>query len=482
MKFALILLCLGSLTGCEQFTKKEVVTTRTPPPDVPPPGPPVRPTPPPVAPLPNLVNFAAFESEVLTDLTTLSTVQQVNARYISVCGQYNAGTMTPTMRRAVEKGINQISLEAEVEAGEWIGEFDCTLRIDLRDYGLTPAKWRLIENADPLQFESFTDRGLLIKQLSQSRRPWIHGSNFLETALVNQTYYDLMEVPLELDTFLNQYLGCDLQRDFDDFTEDLFLAAVRRSLIALQKNRSILFTQCRDGAVSATYDVVLEAQTSPARSLSINPFPIEARSRRTFGHDASEYIFALPNNMLGYALYNAAGDREDFAPTNIVTDNVRANIDPTIRNARSCSACHTGGFIEVDDFMAQHVTGNPNFDADDIQKARAYFGRNQGMRAAMRQANSKYQDAVRILEIDINSPDPINELTDRIRKEMNANQIAGYLFMEEEEFKERLRASAAGSLAVGQLLNGGTVSFQDFVLIAPILVDDLNLFQEDLGQ
>jgi hypothetical protein len=290
-----------------------------------------------------------------------------------------------------------------------------------------------------------------------------------------------MEVPNDLGDFLSDYLGCSLQQDFDDFSDDLYLAAVRRSLIALQKNRTVLTTECQEGMMASTYDVILEAQTSPERSLSINPFPPEARSGRQFGEDAQEFIFTLPNQMLGYALF-ANGVRENFAPTNIVVDNTRANIDPTIRNARSCSGCHTGGFIEVDDFITQHVTGNPNFNANDIQKARAYFGRNQGMKAAIRQANGQYQNAVRSLQIDINSPDPINVLTDRLRTEMTAKQVASMLFLQEGDFINQLRSSANGSLAIGQLITGGTISFQDLVLIGPTLVQDLNLFQEDLGQ
>lgn len=447
-------------------------------PGVPAPGGQIDP-PDPVNPLPGLVSFQAFESEALADLTSLASVQQLNARYITVCDQYNAGSMSPVMRQAVQKGINQISLESNVEPGQWIGEFGCTLRIDLRDYGLTPSKWRIIEAADPLRFESQTDRGQLIKQLTQARRSWMHGSNFLETALVNETYYSLLEIPNELGPFLDSYLGCDLQRDFDDFSEDLFLAAVRRSLIALQKNRVILATECREGLMSSTYDFILEGQTSIERSISINPFPLEARSGRSFNEDAQEFIFKLPNQMLGYALF-ANQLRENFAPTNIVT-NTNATIDPTIRNARSCSQCHASGYLPVDDFIADHVRGNPNFTASDSQKAQAYYGRNAGMKAALAQANQRFQAAVSSLDIDINSPDPINALTDRIRIEMDAAQVAGMLFMNTDEFINALRSSAGGSLAIGQLITGGTISFQDLVLIAPILVQDLNLFQDDLG-
>jgi hypothetical protein len=434
--------------------------------------------PPPIRPRVNFVSFEAFESEALEDLTGLVSAEQANARYISLCDKVNAGEFTVEMVRGVQKALNQISLEVSPEPGQIIGEGQCTIRIDQRDFGLDGSKWNIIENDDPLKFESFTDRGILIKQLTGTARPWILGSNFVETALI-RSYYDLLEIPNDEGQFL-QSIGCNLQRDFDDFSEDLFMAAVRRSLIALQKNRSVLITDCRDGMMSATYDVQLEDITSAGRNLSINPFPVEALTNNTFQDDASEFIFTLPNGMLGYALF-AGGVREDFAPTNIVVDNVRANIDPTIRNARSCSSCHNTGFLEVDDFIADHTRGNPNFSADEIQKAQAYFGRNQAMKAAMRQANQKYANVLRELNVPTGT-DAINSLTDTIRQEMTAKQVAGMFFLQERDFLEKLQASPDGVLSIGQLLNGGTINFQDLVQIAPTLIVDLNLFQEDLGQ
>lgn len=424
------------------------------------------------------LTFDAFESEVLADVTGLVSAEQVNARYITVCDQLNAGQFTDQLRQGVEKTMNQISLEVSVETGQWIGRNKCTMRIDLRDYGLDASKWRLIEGDDPLKFQSLTDIGLLISLLTQADRPWILGSNFAETALI-RTYYDLVEIPLQLDQFLAS-LGCDLQADFDDFSQDLYLAGVRRSLIALQKNRTVLMTDCRDGVMLSTYDFILEDITSNERSLSINPFPPEARSSATFIEDAQEFIFTLPNEMLGFALF-ANGLREDFAPTNIVVDNIRADLDPTIRNSRSCSSCHAAGLLPVDDYIADHLRGNPNFSGEDIQKAQAYHGRNAAMKAAIRQANIKFQRALSQIGVR-RGTDPINVLTDKIRREMGIAQVAGMLFMTEREFRERLPASPVGLLEIGQLLNGGTINFQDFVKVKDVLIEDLNLFQEDLGQ
>lgn len=476
--YILFCILLTALLGCEQnkIVKKDPIAQ-----PVPPQGPINRPEPPPLPPAFNFVSFDQFEAEILADLTDLPSNEQRTARYITVCDQWNAGENISNFKLGVVKAINQISIENDLAKGIWIGEQKCTLRIDLEDYGLTLAHWRLVEDADPLKLESFTDRGLLIKQLAETNRPWMHGANFIETSHTDETYYDVLRIPADLSGFLAGFAGCDLQADFDNFEQDLFLIGARKSLIALQKNREILLTDCKDGAFSATYDFVL-GNNDDGANLSINPFPPEARSERTFEHQAQEYIGKLPNGMLFYALFNSAGVRENFAPTNIVADNVRANIDPTIRNARSCSACHAHGFIEADDFVADHVLGNPEFDIEDIQKAAFFFGREEGARTAIDQSNEAYSRVLAQLGIDSEAKDPLNLLTDQIRFEMDLRQIAALFFMEEEEFALALLSSPQGRLAIGQLLNGDTISFQDLVIITPVLIRDLNLFQEDLGK
>lgn len=441
----------------------------------------------PAKPKPNgFVGFDNFESASLGFLTGgVSDVAQENSRFLTLCDQMNAGENIEELKLGVEKSLNQLSTEVEVSPGVWIDE--CTLRFDLRDYGFDQVnfkgltKWDLIEAADPLNFESFTDRGILIKGLTKTERPWMHAANFIETSHTGNTYYDILNIPTTLNGLLRS-AGCNLQRDFDDFDEDLFMVGQRRSLIALQKNRSILFTECRDGAFSITYDVIKEQVTSAGRNLSINPFPIEARTNNTLQHDANEVIGKLPNGMLFFGLFNALGDRQLFANTNLVADNIRANIDPIITNARSCPACHAKGFIDVDDFIAGHVRGNPNFSAEEIQKASFYFGRSSGLKDAIGRANDGYQRAMDILGVNTSRPDPVNALTDKIRLEMNAKQIASLLFLEEDVFKQQLQQSPGGLLAISQLLDGGSINFQDFIQVAPVLVQDLNLFQEDLGQ
>lgn len=483
MRFSIIALAFVFISCGNPFKRNDNHNDRTPPPGVP--AGPVGPIPDPVEPVEGFVSFPAFESILLADLTGggLSRAEQEDAAFFTLCDQLNAGTLTDEMRRGVEKGINQLSTEANIEAGTWLGDSQCVLRVDLRDYNLSNGKWRsFIEQADPLKFESFTDRGLLIKQLTQKRRAWMHGTVFLETALTDNTYYNLLEIPANLDVFLSSFAGCDLQGDFDDEEEELFFSGIRRSGIARNKNRTIYTHECRDGAFAGTYDTIVEDVTSAGRNLSINPFPVEARTNNTFQHDAQEFIGTLPNGLQFFALFNSDGVREVCAPTDVVVDNVRPEVAPDICNARSCSSCHSSGMIQGDDFIAAHVTGNNNFSQREIDLGQFFFGRKVGFQAALNQANSNFTDSLQELNISDASKDPINVLTDKIRRELDVKLVAGMLSLKEDEFKRILPQSPGGLLAIGQLLNGGTINFNDLVQVKDILVDDLNLFQDGVGQ
>ena len=476
-------------SGCKSGkTKKETVFVdqQTPeqPPTIPPPLPPGQTpeVPPPVARGPDFISFAAFETAVLNDLSNLPEQDRLDARYLVLSDKFNEGD--PRLEAygdSLAKGINQLSLERDLYYSDVVLESgESIYRLDIDEIGLTRSEWRLIESNDPFKFESFTARGLLIKQLTQARRPWIHANNFMTIAHNDDVYYEIMDVPANLNTFYN-FLGVDIQQQFDDVDEDLYLMGFFGSAISLQKNRMLIRLDSRDGKLWGTYDTVLENVVSGPRNLFENPFPFEARTARVFGHDAQEFIYTLPNGLHGYALFNAAGVRENFAPTNIVID-VNANgLDPTIRNSLSCMRCHSNGIIEATDQIAEHVDGNPDFNNLDQQVSEAFFGKS-GASAAFGQDNKNYCDSLQRIGISCADRDPVNGLTDSFRKEWDLKQTASFFFMDEDEFATALNGSAQGRAQIGQLLSGGLVSLQQIIQTTPILIEDFNLFQDDLGE
>ena len=478
------LFALLFVLGCTGKTEKK--TTYVEIPGVPRPLPPgVDPkVPDPINPAPDFISFPAFESLALTDNTTLPEAERVDARYLSLVDKYNEGASASELEAyayAVAKGLNELSLETDLYyAVPVAGTSNSLWRLDIDEIGLTRAEWRLVEDADPFQLESFTVRGELLKQLTQARRPWINAHNFLNVANNEEVYYEILDVPEVLDDFFFS-IGVNIQADFDDVDRDLYLVGLDRSDISIQKNRSLIRLDSRDGIMWGTYDTIVEAAVSDERNLSKNPFPFEARSARVFGHDAQEFIYTLPNGTHGYALFNSLGFRENFAPLNIVQDIGAAGLDPTIRNSLSCKGCHAAGIIDADDRMCDHIIGNSDFTNDDEQIARAFYCKD-GLDAAIREDNRKYCDALAAINVDCKDDDPINELVDTFRRTWDLNQVASFFFMREDEFREAVRGSAAVEAEIGQLLDGGKVNVATLIAAKDLIIDEFNLFQDDLGE
>ena len=72
--------------------------------------------------------------------------------------------------------------------------------------------------------------------------------------------------------------------------------------------------------------------------------------------DGGEYIFSLPNGLHGYLITDAAGNRLDGAPTNVVVDPNRIQKDAVVLNGVSCMNCHQRGMKRQDDDVLEYFT------------------------------------------------------------------------------------------------------------------------------
>jgi hypothetical protein len=439
---------------------------------------------------PGFVPFANVENDLLVAINPLPTAEAQNTRVGSLCDKYNEGRDITDDKKALVKAMNSISLERQVGNGRWVGDAGCAFVFDQRRFSLTPNEWRAIELAEPLKFESFTTRGILLKQLTQTRRPWVQADTLIQTVLqagrtadpqINDVYYNLLGIPDREFEFLDQFLGCNIQQLFDDEDgERLFMKGIRQSAIALGKNRSYWFAECDEGFAAGTYDV--DNTGGVARNLSVNPFPVEARTNNTLQHDGREIIGVLPNGFPVWWLSDGQGNRQSEAPVNLVADNVRANIDPTIRVGFSCDGCHVNMHKDNgDDYLAGQIRGNPVFDARERQLGEFLFGRGDGLRAKMREAMADHARVMNSIGIDIRDEEPINQLTDTIRLEMDLVQVASKFHLTPEEFTSLLPSSAGGRAIIGQLLNGDPVNFDELIDSLQFVLVDLNIFRDPIG-
>ena len=435
--------------------------------------------------------FDEQEEAILTDLNSLDDATRRNSRYLLCSDQLNAYGLKDLeiCKQAVSKMLNSVSNERQLINPKPIGAEGSILRFDLRDVSLTSNDWRLIETLDPFKFTSQTVRGKTIQFLTQSVRPFMHANNMAEVSLV-KAYYTLEKTPATQAAF-ELKIGVNAQKDFDERDQDLALIGMNESVITSNRQfRLIRRLQGFDGPSWCTFDtnaeniapININGQLVNQKNLLEAPFPLEARSNKQFINNAGECIYTKPNGMLGFAIFNAGGGREDFAAADIVQDTGSAGrgLSGTIQNARSCFRCHAGGYIPARDSLAKLIQESTGFNAADKQKARLFFkGPDAGL-ALIRNDSLAYAKVMQNVGINDVSEDPVNTIVDRLRLEQDAKQVSSTLGISEEQLLIGLRSSTGASSIMGQLLQpSGTVNLQQLIDGLPILINDMNLFQDD---
>lgn len=469
--------------GCKpKENEKTVIETRWQPV---PTQPPVQPPPPLPPPQDEFIDLSNFEQDIIDDLNSIVEPERVFTRYIWN-PRFNEGVdeqINSSVRDGVNLGINMLSSERDLSKVFPVGDSQNILRIDLRDYNLTKAEWRVVEDSLDLPVQSQTIRGQTIAFLTQARVPWVYAGDFFNTAFNKDTetrlgrvgiYYLLVDQPgvNNLDNFFAG-LGVNVQQEFDDL--EAKCVGFTRSKIALQKNRLICSYEIDDGNLYGTFDTDIGGD-----NLFENPFPLESGSERVFQHDASEWIYSLPNGLLGWRL-NANignGEAETEAPITVVIDTEASSIglDPTIR-LLSCSRCHIE-IINAQDQLGPHIASSAGFNADDKLDAINIF-REDAFQAAVRRDTNRLQEGFAELGFAPDR-DPLNwAVTDPIRLEQDIEQIAAIFFLKPGEFALKLRASPNASIEVGNLLNsGGTVGLDQLSNSFATIIQDLNLFKD----
>lgn len=434
---------------------------------------------------PDSVSFARFESDQLDLLGEINSNDRLNTRFLSVCEQFNEGRDIEPYISALDKSLNSVSIRRDLAVSKPTGVTGCNRAVDLRDFGITFAEWELLVQSNPFArtFESFTSRGILVKQLTQTRQAWLPAHVFAFTAFDAQVYPCLLDLPETLAD-LQILLGIDtLQDNFDQEDRETYLFGHTGSPIAIGKPRMHLRTQSDDGFYYQSYDIVTANSGLRDKNIFQSPFPIEARSANTLNPDGHEVIFSLRNRMIGFFLADGLGNRQEFAPLDLVVDTEASGraLDPTIRYL-SCNRCHAQGLIARNDEIYNKVRKDNSFNNIDVQKSSFWHGRPDGLAAAIRQDNKIFNDSVADLGIGPNEQDPINNYTDRLRQESEILQVASLMFMTPEEFSNALAGTDISINEIGALLNGDRVSFEQLQKTLRIFVQEANIFRDNFGE
>ncbi len=312
---------------------------------------------------------------ILQDVRSLAAEDRRFVRYLSLDHLRTGGITAEELdldRAALAKAINHLSWESAVVRPRPIDPAETVFRIDLRTLGWDakpfermvdgkpsgPSPVNLFDLAlleypygvvsedsetfDQLQREFLGPAGQ-VRPVVYVRADW-----FVSTATLPPLYEDFLRLPFDLKG-LEERLGVDARADIGDGR------AVRAGMTVSGVSRNNRAVE-RHPAPFGAYWKSLDFRTSKAQEnlfrdpLNLNPA-------------GGEVIFNLPNGLQAYALADAAGNRLDVAPTEIVTDKFAE--DKVVRNGLSCIRCHDLGMKSFSDDVhaaVEHLPGSPGFD------------------------------------------------------------------------------------------------------------------------
>lgn len=337
------------------------------------------------------VSIDARLRSVLDDLRAIpNPVDRERQRYIDLSSLANAGYSSEQIqvyREAVSFLINSLSRGRTVVAPEAIDQAELIYRIDLRDYLWDATTWSQLEALYPYSVIYDQDSRLFpfdevsaeqIREETATQIPLIQGDWFLSHASRPPLYHALLDLPTTRAE-LEQQLGIDIERNIE--TEQVLRAGFANAGPS-QNNRVIERHELggNRGALWLSYDF---ANNLADRNIFANPLDFQA--------DGGELIFNLDNGLQAYFIVNAAGQRLDKAPNDVVQD--PASRDGTVENGLSCMNCHQqdGQLPKYDEIRDFQLSAGAN--AQEIEGVLALYVERGQLQAAFDEDQNRYRTA-----------------------------------------------------------------------------------------
>lgn len=458
--------------------------------EAPPPEKPLPPIKPPAR--PGFVSPEMVVDIALLDAQSLDTSEErKDARYLNACDRYNAGEDMEEIAIGLRDGLNGLTQERGASPTA-IGPGGCLFRIGLFDYKIDRVKWKkFIEPNLLLPFigdeEKPSIRLQTLQFLTQTKLPVAYADDFLVTAYENdaatnkdcEVYCNLLDLPRNFNDFMLQQ-GVDTQLEYD--LERVQNAGIGESPLSVRKDRLIELFKSNDGHCMTTLDSDLAAE----QSMLENSFTLEAanaggvvRSDKIFTADAREVLCPLRSGSYIHWLNGADGIVQMEAPTSVVRNVHPETVDGIIRPG-DCTACHRPGQMakELTDELGLHIATDDNYDSEEQNIGRIFYDSTK-MQANFGTINRNHQ----AYHNSIGNFKGVDHITQTImwpfRRRYDAVKVAGKVGMEVRDFLNALTGARESSQKLGILLTGGTVSAGTFFKNFPVLVEELNLFEDE---
>lgn len=428
------------------------------------------------------VTWYDIEKIAQRDLDRVTSTDKINTRWCQASHLVRTEADMLAIKRALDKTLTSVDnrnvkvvLSTVVDAN--IGLF----RFDLSSYDLSREDWQDFENVEPFGFDSLTDTGKVLQLLTASRKPIVHCDNLIDIVTSNSNlYYDWLNVPHTFNELMQQQ-GVDYAADIRNFKASFL--GFNGSVIANNKNRLLIRHEAKlTGSYMWNTQDTRALNNIRERNLFFAPLTRETGSNRVFDYAAGESIWGLPSGAQAYALHDKFGILQAEAPTEVVTDD-RSSIFPRgiISTAATCMNCHSAGIIVAEDQLRNFALGGNPFGSEDKRKVLGLYKSKAANDANFLNDNTRFQAYLTKVGISPADPDPIYGARQYLRSDWSASKAAGYMGLDLDTFLKLLRNSRNSPDEVGQLLTGGTATYDVMMTIMERLVDELDILEEKIN-
>jgi mono/diheme cytochrome c family protein len=289
---------------------------------------------------------------LIRDAQRIAGPEAKDVRFVSLAHLYNACATEAEIagyRQALTKLVNSLSWANEAVELDPLDSAGTLLMFRMSKLGWIGGHWDLVQRTYPKALL----RGLPedIRTASGVAVPLVNGDWLAAAVSDTPLYYSLLGLPSKLID-LAKMNGVDIDQNVKNATARR--VAVRASAIT-RGNRLIERHTGGRGGFWLVYDFATSTGDQDIFERPLGP-KATATVKAPFKPDQIRVMFALPNGLFAYGLYDAAGNRIDRVLPGIekpYRGQESAGLEPGTRAGGNCFACHTSGLKSVrDDFRA----------------------------------------------------------------------------------------------------------------------------------
>lgn len=278
--------------------------------------------------------------------------QAQDVRFISLVPLYNAcagSDVIAAARQAVTKLLNSLSWSTQPRKLNAVDPNGTLLSFKLSDFGWVGAHWEAIDRAYPKALA--TPLPERTRSLAGAANVVVRGDWLADAVSDPKLYYKLLGIPQKLGE-LAKMNGLDIEHD-------VRIARARRAVIRNSTvTRGNRLAERHPGARGAFWMAYDFATSTGDQDLFEHPLGPKASSsvKTPFKPDSIRTMFALPNGLLAFALFDASGNRIDQVLPG-VDKPLYPGVSETNIAGRGCFACHQDGIKPLrDEFRPQAMT------------------------------------------------------------------------------------------------------------------------------